>query len=220
MDLLNDVELDDEVKSKIAERMSEYVQKQLEESTTGLKSKVDELLAEKKKVQQEKTAAMEAAKREAEEKAKAENDYKQLFESQKSEAEQLRALLEQKSESERKQKILSQADILASRLTKDTAKASLLKDQISRRLTLVDDEIRVADESGQLTVSTLDDLAASIKGLYPFLVDGSQANGGGAARGQSGAASQEKVLSRADFDAMDDRKRAEFFKSGGKLSDD
>lgn len=220
MEFLNDIELDEEVKGKIAEQMDGYIKRQLEESTTGLKSKVDELLAEKKKVQQEKVAAMEAAKQQAEEKAKAENDYKQLFESQKSEAEQLRKLLEQKSEAERKQKILSQADILASRLTKDTAKASLLKDQISRRLTLVDDEIRVADESGQLTVSSLDDLAASIKGLYPFLVDGSQANGGGAARGQSGAESQGKVLTRADFDLMNDRQRAEFFKSGGKLSDD
>ena len=218
-DLLQDVELDDGLKEQLASRFSEALQAKLNEETSGLKNKVDELLAEKKKVQQEREEARMRAKQEAEDKAAKENDYKQLFESQKQEADTLRSTIEKMNNDIKQQKIGTQAAKLAAQLTKDTQRAQLLQKEISQRLTLVDNELRVTDESGQLTVSSLDDLANSIRTAYPFLVDGSQASGGGAVKAQGGAEARKEV-SRAAFDKMDQRQRSEFVKSGGKIFDE
>ena len=115
-----------------------------------------------------------------------------------------------------KQQVASQAGQVASELTKDVARAKLLTEQISSRLSLVDGEIRVLDVNGNLTVSTVQELTQSIKAEYPFLVDGSQAAGGGATGGNSGAGDTKQV-SRAEFDGMDAVKRMKFVKSGGKI---
>jgi len=99
------------------------------------------------------------------------------------------------------QKIQAESGKIAASLTKDTQRASLLQQQISQRLSVVDDELRVVD-NGQLTVSTIEDLTSTIKQQYPFLVDGSQAVGGGAARSEGRAEERAKQISRADFEAM------------------
>lgn len=215
-----DIDLDESVKGVLAEKFQQALEAKLSEETAGLKSKVDELLSEKKRVQQEREEARRIAKLEAEEKAKAENDYKQLFESQKSEADSLRQKIEEMNASITKQKISSEAVKIASQLTKDTQRAALLQKEISQRLTIVDGEIRITDESGQLTVSSLDDLTNSIRTSYPFLVDGSQANGGGAARSEGRAEDRAKEISRAEFEGMSHSQRAEFFSSGGSIFDD
>jgi DNA repair exonuclease SbcCD ATPase subunit len=218
-DLLQDIEIDDSVKSQIAERLDQTVQERIEKETKGLKSKVDELLSEKKKVQQEREEARTQARLEAEEKAQKENDYKQLFEAQKEESNTLRQTIDKMNADIKQQKVSTEAAKLASQLTKDTGRAQLLQKEISQRLTLVDNELRVTDESGQLTVSSLDDLTNAIKTSYPFLIDGSQASGGGAVKAQGGAEARKEV-SRAAFDQMDQRQRHEFFKSGGKIFDE
>ena len=218
-DLLQDIEIDDSVKSQIAERLDQTVQERIEKETKGLKSKVDELLSEKKKVQQEREEARTQARLEAEEKAQKENDYKQLFEAQKEESNTLRQTIDKMNADIKQQKVSTEAAKLASQLTKDTGRAQLLQKEISQRLTLVDNELRVTDESGQLTVSSLDDLTNAIKTSYPFLIDGSQASGGGAVKAQGGAEARKEV-SRAAFDQMDQRQRHEFFKAGGKIFDE
>jgi DNA repair exonuclease SbcCD ATPase subunit len=191
-----------------------------DEQEKGLKRKVDELLSEKKQAQEEKLAAEERARKEAEEKAKANNDYKQLFESQQQEAARLKKQLDELNGNIKQQKVFSTAAKIAAGLTKDTARAKLLEQQISQRLTLVDEELRVTDDSGNLTVSTLDDLTTTIRTNFPFLVDGSQANGGGAARSSGGADGGRKEISRSDFDGMRHGDRAKFIKDGGKVIDD
>lgn len=223
-DLLQDIELDDSVKEQIASRFEETLQSQLQaklqEETTGLKSKVDELLAEKKKVQAEREAAREQAKLEAEEKARAENNYKELFESQKEESSALRQTIEKMNADMQRQKISEQAVKLAASLTKDTGRAQLLQKEFSQRLALVDGELRVTDPNGQLTVSSLEDLVNSVKTDYPFLVDGIQASGGGAVKAQGGAEARGKEMSRSDWEALSPAKRQQFFKEGGKLYDE
>jgi len=219
MDILNDIELDDEVKSQLTERISQYVESTINESTSGLKNKVDELLNEKKKEQKIRREAEQLAKQEAEEKAKAENDYKQLFESQKSEAEQLRQQIDEMNSMAKKSRISGEAAKLAASMTKDTSRAKLLEQQISQRLTIVDEELRVTDDSGQLTVSSLDELAVRIKESYPFLVDGSQATGGGATKSQA-SGERPREISRNEFDGLSQIERASFFKSGGKVVND
>ena len=94
----------------------------------------------------------------------------------------------------------------------------MLAAQIQSRLSLVDGEIRVLDGTGNLTVSTIEELTSSIKAEYPFLVDGSQAAGGGAI-GNSSGAGDSKTVSRTDFDGMTQTTRMSFIKSGGKIID-
>ena len=209
------IELNDEQR----EAIQAHVQALVDQEVTGLKSKNDQLLAEKKAKQREAEEAQLMAKQQAEEKAKAENDYKQLFEAQKSEADILRDQMAKMQQDAIQARINAESGRIAGGLTKDTAKAALLQQQIGQRLSIVDDEIRVTD-SGQLTVSTLDDLTSSIKERFPFLVDGSQAAGGGAARSEGRAQERSAEMSRADFEAMGHQQRAEFFASGGQLFDD
>lgn len=219
MDLQN-VELDEETKSAIAQQFNEQLEAKLNEETAGLKAKVDELLGEKKRVQQEREEARLQAKAEAEEKAKRENDYKQLFEAQKQESDTLRATIEKMNANLQKTQITAEAGKIASQLTKDTQRAELLSEKISQRLTIVDGELRVTDESGQLTVSSPEELANTIRSKYQFLVDGTQASGGGAARSDGRAEERPKEISRSEFDALSHNQRAEFFKSGGSVFDD
>lgn len=219
MDFLKEIELPDDVKGQLEEKLQEFTQTQIEEQVQGLKAKNEELLAEKRRAQQEKEKIDAEAKAERERIAAENGQFKELYESQKEEANQLRSTIEQMNQAVAQQKVQTEAQRLASSLTKDVARAKLLEKEIGQRLQLVDGEVKVVDESGQLTVSTFDDLSATIKQSYPFLVDGSQAQGGGAARSQGGADVGAREMSRDDFDQMNPQKKAEFMKSGGKLVD-
>jgi len=187
-----------------------------EQDVSGLKQKIDKLLGEKKNAQQQAQEAQEMAKAEAAEKLKKANDYEQLYNSSEEERKKASEELTNLQNKITMQQINGQAQELAQALTKDTARAKLLTEQIQSRLSLVDGEVRVTDTNGNLTVSTLEELTSSIKADYPFLVDGSQAAGGGAIGSNSGAGDS-KTVSRADFDAMDAVKRMKHVKSGGKI---
>ena len=123
MDFLNEIELDDDIKKTLAEKLQAELEARINEQTSGLKAKNDELLAEKKRVQQEREEAKQQAALEAEKNARNENDYKQLFESQKEESNALRAKIEEMNSNIVKQKINSEAFKVASTLTKDAKKA-------------------------------------------------------------------------------------------------
>jgi hypothetical protein len=215
MDFLKDIEIAPEIKTTLEQQFKTYV----EETTKGLKANNDALLAEKKKAQELAEQASQQARLEAEEKLKAKNDYKQLFESQQQEAQKLKEQLDGMMTQAKQAKITTEAAKIAAGLTKDVGRLKLLQKEVSQRLTLVDDQIRVVDESGQLTVSTLEELTSRIKADYPFLVDGSQATGGGAARSSGGAGSGDKTITRSDFDGMSPFDRAKFMQSGGKVID-
>lgn len=219
MDFLNEIELPEDVKGQLQDKLQEFTAAQIEEQVQGLKAKNEELLAEKRRAQQEKEKIDAEAKAERERIAAENGQFKELYESQKQEATQLRQTIEQMNQAVAQQKVQAEAQRLASSLTKDVARAKLLEKEIGQRLQLVDGEVKVVDESGQLTVSTLDDLSATIKQSYPFLVDGSQAQGGGAARSQGGADVGAREMSRDDFEQLNPQKKAEFMKSGGKLVD-
>lgn len=219
-DLLQDIELDDGVKEQLASKFEEALQAKLQEATAGLKSKNDELLSEKKKLQQQREQEELQAKREAEQKAVEENNFKQLYESAKEANNQLQSQIEKMNADAQQQKINEQAVKLAASLTKDTGRAQLLQKEFSQRLALVDGELRVTDSSGQLTVSSLEDLVSSVKTDYPFLVDGIQASGGGAVKAQGGAEARSKEMSRSDFEALSVQQKSDFMRNGGKLYDE
>ena len=186
------------------------------EDVSGLKRKVDELLNEKKSAQAKAAEAQAKAEQELQDKLAKEGKWEALYKSseearQKS-AESLSALQGQIE----KQTISQNAVEIASSLTKDTARAKLLSEKISERLALVDSELKVTDKSGNPTVSSVEELTNQLKTEYPFLIDGSQAAGGGAT-GASGRADDSKQVSRSDFESMPPHKRMEFIKSGGQI---
>lgn len=224
MEFLNEVEVEDTVKQQLAEKFKETLDKTLEEriaeEVAGLKAKNDELLAEKKAAQRAKEELDAKARAEQERYAKENGQYQELYESQKQEADTLRRKIEEMNQQVVRQKVQSEATKIAASLTKDVSKAKLLEEKLSQRLALMDNEIRVTDESGQLTVSSVDDLVTSIKTNFPFLVDGIQSSGGGATRSQGGADVGSKEISRSDFDSLKQADRAKFIKDGGKVYDD
>ena len=182
----------------------------------GLKNKVDELLGEKKAVQKAAQEAADKAKADEEERLKKTKNFEQLYTSSEAEREKAAEKLTALQTQIQNQSLNSKAQELASALTKDTARAKLLAAQISSRLSLVDGEIRVLDGNGNLTVSSTTELTTAIKTEYPFLVDGSQAAGGGAT-GSTGGAGDSKTMARADFDKLSDDKRMDFVKAKGKV---
>lgn len=185
------------------------------EDVTGLKQKIDKLLGEKKTAQQKAIEAEERAKAEAAEKLKKANDFEQLYNSSEAERQKTANELTDLKNTIQKQKLRSEASSIAGEMTKDTARAKLLTEQIQSRLSLVDGEVRVLDANGNLTVSTINELTNSIKAEYPFLIDGSKSTGGGAVGGNGSRAEISKTKSRADFEAMNAHKKMEFIKSGG-----
>lgn len=211
--------LDDSVKGLYSQGEDGYtlnVDGVPKEDVSGLKRKIDELLTEKKTVQQKAIEAEESARLETAEKLRKANDFEQLYNSSESERQKAADELATLKANLQQQQVEGQASKVAASLTKDTARANLLSQQISSRLSLVDGEVRVLDTNGNLTVSSVEELTQSIKAEYPFLVDGSQAAGGGATGGSSGAGDTKQV-SRSDFDAMDSVKRMKYIKSGGKI---
>ena len=223
MEFLNETELDDAVKQQLAEKFKETLDKTLEEKVAeevaGLKAKNDELLAEKKAAQRAKDELDAKARAEKERYAQENGQYQELYESQKQEADGLRKKIEEMNQHALRQQVKSEATKLANSLTKDVAKAKLLEEKLSQRLTLMEGEIRVTDDSGQLTVSSIDDLVGSVKTDFPFLVDGIQATGGGATRSQGRADVGFREMSRSEFDGMLQADRAKFLRDGGKIFD-
>ena len=224
MEFLNEVELDDAVKQQLSEKFKETLDKSLEEKVaeevSGLKAKNDELLAEKKAAQRAKEELDAKARIEKERYAQENGQYQELYESQKQEADTLRQKIEEMNHLATRQKVQSEATKIASTLTKDVSKAKLLEEKLSQRLTLLDGEIRVTDDSGQLTVSSLDDLVTTVKSDFPFLIDGIQATGGGATRSQGRADVGNRQISRTEFEGLSQGQRAQFFKEGGRVFND
>ena len=212
MEFLNEVELDDAVKQQLAEKFKETLDKSLEEKVaeevSGLKAKNDELLAEKKAAQRAKEELDAKARIEKERYAQENGQYQELYESQKQEADTLRQKIEEMNHLATRQKVQSEATKIASTLTKDVSKAKLLEEKLSQRLTLLDGEIRVTDDSGQLTVSSLDDLVTTVKSDFPLLIDGIQATGGGATRSQGRADVGNRQISRTEFEGLSQGQRA------------
>ena len=221
MENTNELPIEDADKSKlqsdIDSTIEAKVQERLDQEIAGLKSKNDELLAEKKAIQKAKEEADAKARDEREKQAQENGQYKELYESQKAENDSLSVRLKEMMENQQRQTIKSEALRLAGTLTKDVQKAKLLEKEISQRLTLVDNEIRVTDDKGQLTVSSLDDLSAKIKTEYSFLVDGIQSQGGGATRSIGGASVEVQEMSRSQFDELSQKDRALFVRGKGKI---
>lgn len=168
------------------------VQALLEKETAGLKSKVDELLGEKKSVAQKAKDAAAQAEQDRIKRAKEAEDFKSLYGS--SEAKRLE--IEQDytgfKNSIRTEKRNHEAYKLASEMA-EGANIELLSEFISRRLDIGDDgKLQVLNGEGSPTVQTIKDLKKEFEtsGRFDALLKGSGSIGGGATgRGDTGRAS-------------------------------
>lgn len=210
--------LDDNVRGMYAERDGKFVLAidglPQPEDTSGLKAKVDELLAEKKAEKKRREEAEEAARHAAEESARKNGDVEALESSWKQKLADREAELSNS---------LSQRDAMLQDLTVNATAAGIANEiampgtskvllpHITSRLRMEYREGRpvtvVLDAQGKPSAMTVDELKQEISSDAAFapLIVGSKASGGGAAGAKGGSAT--KRLSE-----MGDTERVEWAK--------
>jgi hypothetical protein len=185
----------------------------------ALENKQVQILDETKKAKSKARAIEEAAQLDADNKAKDDGNFEQLYKS----SEQARQTLQTDFEALTTTVASKERDASAMRLAMTMAdgdNAELLSEQIAKRLKFTDGSLKVTDANGNLTVSTLDDLANEFKNnpRYGALLTGNQSSGGSASGGKnSGGAAN--VRTRADFNTMNAVAQAKFMKEGGSLTE-
>ena len=203
----------------------EDLQKQLSE----LKSANEKTIAENERLSHKineankhKKEAERREKQQAREKAEAEGNHEQLYKSAMEELEKERAEHNELITQIRKKDIHAEAVKIALSMNpiNDNA-AQDLAGHIAKRLKYADDGIKVTDEAGNLTVSSLDDLKNELIGSdrYSFYIKGNQSSGGGASGGSSGGGAT-KEIGRSDFNKLDPAAKMKFTKDGGKVIND
>ena len=198
----------------------ESVIQDLQSQFTAVKGKADELLDEAKKAKskaREATSAREQAKME---KAKRDGDFEQLLKSSETERTTLRSELDDLRGKVSREKIKSSSMRIASEMA-DGTNAELLSEFISQRIKYVDDDIKVLDKNGALTVSSLEDLKTEFTGSdrYKSLLRGTKSSGGGAPGTNHKEGGASKTMDRAKFDTLSPVDQMAHIKSGGMLID-
>ena len=155
-----------------------------------LKQHNEKLIGEKRQrdeVAKQAQAERERIEREA---AKKNGDFEAL---EKSYQEKLQAEIDAKNEliKQRDQQSVEQtSQNLAGQLADTSHNQRLLQRFIKDRLSVVDGQVKVVDENGQLSASTIDDLANEFRnsGVYDSLLTGTRGSGtGGNGTGSKGA---------------------------------
>ena len=151
------------------------------EDNKRMKSKLNELLDETKGAKRKAREEAERAEELARQKALKDGDYEQLLKSSEEKNKSLAEKLAQ-IETSRERELIKNASLKLSAKLADGSNAELLSEFVKRRFKFVDGELKVLDESGNLTVSTPEDLENEIarNDRFKSLLRGSKATGGGA----------------------------------------
>lgn len=200
----------------------EEMQAKLAEATKSIESLTkhnEELFGETKAAKAQKRAAEEEIEAERIRLAKKKGDHEQLYNSSQEQNKVLQDRLDglelKISTKERDNVSLGLATELA-----EGANIRLLSKFISPRLKYTDEGVKVLDDNGGLTVSSIEDLKTEFKNNADFksLLKGNQSSGGGASGGaNSGGAT--KTLNRADFAALNAVAAMKFIKDGGTVTE-
>ena len=183
----------------------------------AIKSKNDELLTETKTAKEAKRKAEADAITEKDRMAKESGDFESLYKSSSEKLQMTESTLSQlqgRIETEQKGNA-------AMKIAADLAEGSnidLLSTFIDTRLSFQEGALKVTDGSGNLTISSLDDLKAEFKNDPKFasLLKGNQSSGGGATGGNN-SGSAAKTKSRAEFTALNPADQMKHVKSGGTV---
>lgn len=182
------------------------------EDVSGLKSKVEELLSEKKAAEKARREAEEAARTEREEAARKSGNVEELERSWSEKYARREAELSGQLEQERGTMSNQIRDLTVGRTATDIAttlaipgSAKALLPHIERRLSVEQRDgkptVVVLDASGKLSAATLDELKAEFTNDPAFgpLIAGSKASGGGAGgAGKGGGAAQGNIGGNKD----------------------
>jgi|TARA_B110000908_G_C10089567_1_gene373374 hypothetical protein len=183
----------------------------------AIKSKNDELLTETKTAKEAKRKAEADAITEKDRMAKESGDFESLYKSSSEKLQMTESTLSQlQGRIEKEQK-----GNAAMKIAADLAEGSnidLLSTFIDTRLSFQEGALKVTDGSGNLTISSLDDLKAEFKNDPKFasLLKGNQSSGGGATGGNN-SGSAAKTKSRAEFTALNPADQMKHVKSGGTV---
>jgi hypothetical protein len=197
------------------------------EDVTGLKKKLDELLAEKKAEQVKRKEIEEKARKDAEEMARRAGDTDALEKSWREKLETAQA--DSKAEIDRLNGSLKtiMVDNVATTIANEIAlqgSANVLLPHVRGRLAVdyVDGNpiTRVLGPDGKPSAATLEELKAEFAANTAFapIIVGSKASGGGAGGAKGGGAAA-KSIKRADFDALDFAAKAKAMKEGVTITD-
>ena len=195
------------------------IQEQLDQLET-IKQENQRLIHKIEEANKHKKEAERITRETERQKAESEGNFEQLYKSSEQRAKELFDQIEQRDQINANEKRISESLRIASQLAEGDHNIDLLAEQVAKRLKYVDNSIKVVDSSGNLTVSTLDDLKKEIAGSARFssLLKGNKSSGGSATGGASGSGAAQTIR-RADFDALDAGSRMKFIKSGGKITD-
>jgi len=182
-----------------------------------IKANRDELLGEKKKEQERRREAEALAEEEKQSNLLKNKDFEQLYTSSQESNKAWEDKYNKREEKLNAGKIESAALKMAGDIA-DGVNIENLSTFIMPRLRYTEDGIKVMDSSGNLTVSSLDDLKAEFKGNARFasLIRGSQASGSGANGGKNGSGAS-KEMSRDEWDNLSHNDRSKFSANGGKV---
>lgn len=159
---------------------AEELQAKLDEELAGLKAKRDELLGLHAK-DKERLSELEKAQQEAEEARQREKgEFKSLYEKTQAELETERENARKFRQQVQQKDLEGAANALVTELTRDNKRAELLRKEALQFAKYTDDGVKF--EVGGVEVDAAK-LKEKLSADYPFLVDGSQASGGGAQGG-------------------------------------
>lgn len=156
-----------------ADELKEALRKEREE-----KSKYKGQLSEFEKAQQDaETKRLESNK-----------EHEKLYNAEKESKATLAKELDELKTSIANEKRTNEALKVASGLTKDDTRSELLQKEASQFIHYTPEGLKINGPDGEAWDAHK--LSDYLKGKYPFLVDGSQANGGGATGGNGGGAAK------------------------------
>ena len=162
-----------------------FTQEEMDAQIGGLKTKVDELLKEKKNVSQKAHELEEAARLAEEARQKEKGEYKEMYEREQKSRQEITEKFSEFQAKIQKNEIAMAVNGVAMGLTKDKARAELLAEKAAQFAKY--SESGITYEIGGVPVDAAK-LTEHLKSKYPFLADGSGAAGGGATGGTNGGA--------------------------------
>ena len=178
------------------------------EDVSGLKNKLDQLLTEKKQASDLARSEAEKARQAQEDAAREKGDYEALANSYKEKIANLENEKKELSALSAKKEIARQANLIAADLA-EGPNQEIISTFIERRLRLEGDDLKVTDEKGNLTISTVEQLKEEfrINPKFGALVVVSKASGGGAGGASNGGGATKK------FSELNEKERTELFRT-------
>ena len=194
--------VEETVEAAIAEVTQEAFDS-LQADNIAMKSHMEKLLGEAKQAKAARRESEDAARAIEEDAARKKGDHEQLYNSQL----ERNKLLEEENYNLLQGMADKERFLVANEIAGDLAEgrsAELLKTHILPYLKYTDDGIRILDDNGDLTVTTIDQFKSGIRngGQFDMLLKGNQASGGGATGGKKplsgmkdGNSSRDKIAS-------------------------